>query len=99
MSDSINVVLHRYPGIYYASGHVHALQYFYTTDSIHYIISGAGSKENKLSRKEINKYDASLSPDEYLLWNTGGFFELEFTGNQVHTLLYFNNGLLKCSLP
>jgi hypothetical protein len=99
MADSIREVLHHYPGIYYVSGHVHALQYFYRPDSVHYIISGAGSKENKLSQKEIKKYDALLSPEEYLLWNSGGFFELEFTGDKVNTLLYFKNGLLKCSLP
>ena len=99
MADSIRTVLKRYPGIYYVSGHIHALQYFYTPDNVHYIISGAGSKENKLSQKEINKYDALLNPDEYLLWNSGGFFELDFVGDKVNTFLYFNNGSLKCSLP
>ncbi len=99
MADSIRDILKRYPGIYYVSGHIHALQYFYTPDSVHYIISGAGSKEKKLSRGEINKYDASLSPEDYLLWNSGGFFELEFNGDRINTLLYFNEGSMKCTLP
>jgi hypothetical protein len=99
MASKINEVLHHYPGIYYASGHVHALQYFYTPDSIHYIISGAGSKENKLSQKEITRYDAFLKQNEYLLWNSGGFFEVEFSGQTISTFLYYNNGTLKCSLP
>jgi len=99
MSAQINKILCRYPGIYYASGHLHALQFFYGKDSVHYIISGAGSKEKKLSAKNISKYDQALSPNEFLLWNTGGFFSLEFSGKNDYTMLYYNNGTMKCSLP
>ena len=99
MADSIRAILHRFPGIYYVSGHVHALQYFYTPDSVHFIISGAGSKENKLSDKEINKYDAGLLENEFLLWNSGGFFELEYDKGNLHTTLFYDNGSQKCSLP
>jgi Calcineurin-like phosphoesterase len=99
MTDSIQNILKRYPGIYYVSGHVHALQYLFTSDRVHYIISGAGSKEINLSQKKIKQYDDSISPDEYLLWNSGGFFELEYSGDTVHTFLYYNNGSLKCALP
>jgi UDP-2,3-diacylglucosamine pyrophosphatase LpxH len=99
MADSIREVLKRYPGIYYVSGHVHALQYFYAPDQVHYIVSGAGSKENKLSGKEIKKYDASLSPDEYLLWNSGGFFKLDFSAGKIQTTLFYHDGALKCFLP
>ena len=99
MAARINKVLQRYPGIYYASGHVHALQYFYTKDSVHYIISGAGSKEKILSIKNIHRYDGSLSTNDYLLWNSGGFFELEFKDHTTQTTLYYDNGFLKCSLP
>jgi Calcineurin-like phosphoesterase len=98
MASKINTILRHYPGIYYASGHVHALQYFYTKDSIHYIISGAGSKENMLSAKEMKKYDRGPSPDDYLIWNSGGFFELEFNLYSTNTFLYYDNALLKCSL-
>jgi hypothetical protein len=97
MSDGINTVLRHYPGIYYASGHLHALQYFYK-DSIHYIISGAGSKEKILNIKDTRKYDASLSVDDFLLWNSGGFFELEFN-DETKTTLHYENGSLKCFLP
>jgi predicted MPP superfamily phosphohydrolase len=99
MSEQINKILKRYPGIYYGSGHLHALQYLYTRDSIHYIISGAGSREKKLSGKDISKYDASLSPDEFLLWNTGGFFSIEFSGKTDKTILFYDNGSRQCSLP
>jgi Calcineurin-like phosphoesterase len=96
MASRINMVLQRYPGIFYASGHVHALQYFYTKDSIHYIVSGSGSKEKMLTEKEIRSYDAEKMKNDYLLWNSGGFFEIEFSGETTNTVLYYNEGSLKC---
>jgi hypothetical protein len=99
MASRISEVLRRYPGVYYTSGHVHALQYFYTPDSVHYIISGAGSKENRISQKDIKKYNTSLKQNEYLLWNSGGFFEVECTGQTTRAFLFYDNGVLKCSLP
>jgi DNA repair exonuclease SbcCD nuclease subunit len=95
MITKINSILQKYPGIYYASGHAHTLQYFYTKDSIHYIISGAGSKERMISEKEIKKYNESMSPNEYLLWNSGGFFEIDFNGETISTILYYDDGLKK----
>jgi len=97
MASKINAVLHRYPGIYYASGHLHALQYL-TKDSTHYIISGAGSKENMLSEKEMINYGRGPSLNDYLIWNSGGFFELEFNLQSTNTFLYYDNARLKCSL-
>jgi hypothetical protein len=99
MIDSIEPVLKKYPGIFYTSGHVHALQYFHPADSIYYIISGAGSKKIKLSEKEKKSLETSGTSDEFLEWNTGGFFELDFEGDQVITYMYYNNGTTKCSLP
>lgn len=98
MTSKINAILVKYPGIFYASGHAHTLQYFYTEDSIHYIISGAGSKERMLKEKDIEKYNNLLSPNEYLLWNSGGFFEIDFTGETTSTFLYYDNGSKKCIL-
>lgn len=98
MVSKIDTILSRYPGIYYASGHLHALQYFITKDHVHYIISGAGSKENKLSEKEIIRYDKGPLPDDYLIWNSGGFFELEFSPGSTNTFLFYNNASIKCSL-
>ena len=92
MAIKINDVLRKYPGIYYASGHAHTLQYFYTKDSVHYIISGAGSKEKIMSEKDIIKYNSSLAPNEFLLWNSGGFFEIDFMGATTNTVLHYDNG-------
>jgi len=98
MSSRINEILRSYPGIYYASGHVHALQYFYTKDNIHYIISGAGSKENKLNAREIQKYNTEEEKNEYLLWNSGGFFEVDFNKESTETYLYYNEASIKCKI-
>jgi hypothetical protein len=97
MSVQLNGILKKYPGIFYASGHLHALQYLYTQDSIHYIISGAGSKTNTLSDHNLKKY-TSEAPDEFLLWETGGFFELNFTENEQHIYIYYNSGEKKCEV-
>jgi DNA repair exonuclease SbcCD nuclease subunit len=99
MIDSIQNVLSHYPDIYYASGHVHALQYFTSGKGIHYIISGSGSKEIKLSPKKVSLYDAANEPGDYLLWNTGGFFELNFQKSGVKVFMFYDDGSLKCALP
>jgi hypothetical protein len=98
MASKMDNILHRYPGIYYVSGHLHALQYFYSKDHVHYIISGAGSKENKLSEKEMIHYGQGQSPNDFLIWNSGGFFELEFSAGSVNTYLFYDNALMKCYL-
>jgi hypothetical protein len=98
MAGKINAILQHYPGIYYASGHLHALQYFYTKDSIHYIISGAGSKEKMLTDREMAEYAHGPSPDDYIKWDSGGFFEIEISPESTQTFLYFDNARIKCSL-
>ena len=98
MADKMNAIFRKYPGIYYASGHLHALQYFYSKDSIHYIISGAGSKEKMLSDKEMTLYAHGPSPYDYIKWDSGGFFEIEINPESIRTFLYFDNARIKCSL-
>ena len=45
MATHLDSVLkeHNRPDIYYVSGHEHSLEYFFN-DSLHYLVSGAGSK-------------------------------------------------------
>jgi hypothetical protein len=66
--------------IYYVSGHEHSLEYFYK-DSIHYIITGAGSKTDK-----VNKPDAT-NENEYLTWNQEGYFEIDFYDSRQTIIL------------
>jgi hypothetical protein len=51
-----------------------------------------------LTEKEMIHYDRGPSPNDYLMWNTGGFFELEFSRGSTNTFLFYNNALQKCSL-
>jgi Calcineurin-like phosphoesterase len=97
MAGKIRAILRQYPGIYYACGHVHSLQYFYPEDGIHYIISGAGSKTAFVSTKDVTNNKPGKG-SEYLLWNVKGFFEIHFAENGEKIFLYYNNGEDKCEI-
>ena len=53
-------VIQKYPGVIYVSGHDHNLQYL-NRDSVHYLVSGAGSKRSSLSG---DKYGAVYMDDQ-----------------------------------
>ena len=57
-SEGLMKILEQYPGVIYASGHDHSLQYS-TKDSVHYVVSGAGSKTSHVKKKGYAKYVAS----------------------------------------
>ncbi len=97
MAASIKAILNKYPGIYYASGHVHTLQYYLSSDSIHYIVSGAGSKIDHVPDKEIQNMPAAAG-NEYKMWNMNGFFEIEFYKLFQKTFLFYDNGQSQCEL-
>jgi hypothetical protein len=68
-------------GSYYVSGHEHSLEYFYK-DKIRYIVSGSGSKVDKVEFESIqNTY-------EFLKWNAAGFFEIVFFNDREKVLMY-----------
>ena len=69
------------PDIYYVSGHEHSLEYLYS-DSLHYIISGAGSKVDKV------KTESCENGFECLKFNEEGFFEIDFYGHKETVLMY-----------
>lgn len=72
---------HHHPDIYYVSGHEHSLEYFFN-DSLHYLVSGAGSKIDMV------KYKSVENAEEYLIWNEEGFFEIDFYGRKETVLMY-----------
>ena len=72
---------HHHPDIFYVSGHEHSLEYF-LTDSLHYIVSGAGSKTDMLL------LESCQDSDECLQWNEEGFFEIDFYGRRETVLMY-----------
>lgn len=51
-------ILERYPGVIYASGHDHSLQYI-EKDNVHYIVSGGGAKHGNVKKKKHSLYAAS----------------------------------------
>lgn len=77
---------HHHPDIFYVSGHEHSLEYF-LTDSLHYIVSGAGSKTDKLL------LESCQDSDECLQWNEEGFFEIDFYGRKETVLMYHRKDL------
>jgi hypothetical protein len=90
MVSRLRALLAQNPDIYYVSGHVHALLYFLPPDHVHYIVSGAGSKNIKVSAKEIQKMPAPEG-QEHLLWNNKGFFELDYSNQGVRLFLHFDD--------
>ena len=70
-----------YPGVYYICGHEHALEYFFN-DSLHYLVSGSGSRVDRVKYKPVEK------AEEYLIWNEEGFFEIDFYGQKETVLMY-----------
>jgi predicted phosphodiesterase len=57
-SNGLMNLLKKYPGVIYATGHDHSLQYI-VKDEVHYIVSGAGSKVSQVKKKGYSQYAAS----------------------------------------
>ena len=76
---------HHHPDIYYVSGHEHSLEYFFN-DSLHYLVSGAGSRIDQVKYKPVD------NAEEYLIWNEEGFFEIDFYGRKETVLMYHRKG-------
>jgi hypothetical protein len=70
-----------HPDIYYVSGHEHSLEYLFN-DSLHYIVSGAGSKLDPVKEQSCE------NATECLQWNEEGFFEIDFYGHKESILMY-----------
>jgi hypothetical protein len=56
--SGLMLLLEQYPGVIYASGHDHSLQYS-LKDSVHYVVSGVGSKTSHVKKKGYARYVAS----------------------------------------
>jgi hypothetical protein len=75
-----------HPDIFYVAGHEHSLEYFFN-DSLHYLVSGAGSKVDNVDYKE------TVNENEYFIWNEEGFFEIQFYGKFERVLMYHRKSL------
>lgn len=76
-------LLEQYPGVIYASGHDHSLQYS-LKDSVHYVVSGAGSKTSHVKKKGYAQYASSQFGYVRLSVGQTGDDKLEFvTGESI----------------
>jgi hypothetical protein len=81
MSAQLNAIFEKYPGVYYAAGHLHALQY-HTNNGVHYLISGSGSKTDP----------QKCSSTDCEIWNEKGFFEIDFYPDHQEVIMYRDSG-------
>ncbi len=96
MSAQMIAILKKYPGVYFAAGHMHAIQYHYT-DNIHYIISGAGSRLIHVSQKQAAQTPPQTAND-CIFWNDKGFFEVTFYPGHENITIYHDEGRKKTDL-
>jgi UDP-2,3-diacylglucosamine pyrophosphatase LpxH len=90
MSAKMIAILQKYPGVYFASGHLHALQY-HTVNGVHYLISGAGSKTNHIKGKEATT-PITYNTENMMVWNEMGFFEIDVFKDHAEVILYHEEG-------
>lgn len=57
-SQPLRQIMEKYPGTIYVAGHEHALQYSFK-DSVHYIVSGGGSKCTPVKHRGYAQYASS----------------------------------------
>lgn len=82
-SSGLMKLMEQYPGVIYASGHDHSLQYS-VKDSVHYVVSGAGSKTSDVKKKEYARYVASELGYVRLSVSNAGNDKLEYvTGEKI----------------
>jgi hypothetical protein len=85
LAQNLDSVFKKYPGLVYAAGHDHLLEYFRNNGN-HYIVSGAGSKTTAFSKKNpFNPADPFHVVAQYF---EEGFFTLD----------YFKDGSVRIAL-
>ncbi|HNP17519.1 MAG TPA: metallophosphoesterase [Fulvivirga sp.] len=77
MSKAMVSILEKYPNTIQVAGHEHNLQYSFR-DSVHYIVSGSGSKTTYVRQKGFAQYAESVNGFAKLMFYNDGRTELEF---------------------
>ncbi len=77
MRMSIESILKNYPGTIFAAGHEHSLQYS-IKDSVHYVVSGSGSKTTPVKKKGHAKYVKSESGFVRVVLTSGRQVRIEY---------------------
>ncbi len=74
---SIHDLLRQYPGTLYVAGHEHALQYA-IRDSVHYVVSGSGSKHTPVKKKGYAQFAESANGFVRLAIATENHIRIEY---------------------
>lgn len=87
MRNAFEQIFKKHPGLIYAAGHEHSLQYL-KQDSINYVVSGSGCKTTYL---RPNKLDYGISENGYakLEYYPSGNVQMSFIG--LDTVFYSNS--------
>jgi len=80
INETLMSIFARHPNLIHAAGHEHSLQYN-TTDQVHYIVSGAGSKHTHVEQKKLSQF----AQDRV------GFARLDFFRNGDTKLRFFSS--------
>jgi UDP-2,3-diacylglucosamine pyrophosphatase LpxH len=96
MAMQLTAIFNKYPGMYYASGHIHGLQY-HVVDSVHYVVSGSGSKTHHVSKNRL-RHTSPCTENACMVWNEKGFFEIDYYDTYETVMLHHCNGRKICSL-
>lgn len=81
--EKLLVMMEKHSGIYFLAGHDHNLQYITETDD-HHIVSGAGSKSNKLRKRPRFKIN-------FMTDDTKGFMKIIFKENKEVELIFISD--------
>lgn len=76
MKEALVSTMSRYPNTIHAAGHEHALQYAFK-DSVHYIVSGSGSKTTYVKKKGYAQFAEPVNGFARLLFLENGDVMLE----------------------
>lgn len=76
MRNALVNILEKYPNVIHAAGHEHSLQYSYK-DSVHYIVSGSGSKTTYVKQKGYAEFAESVNGFAKIKFFKSGKTELE----------------------
>jgi hypothetical protein len=75
-------MMEKHSGIYFLAGHDHNLQYITETDD-HHIVSGAGSKSNKLRKRSRFK-------NKFMTDKEKGFVKISFKANKEVEIFFIS---------
>ncbi|MEY4876478.1 MAG: hypothetical protein RL708_1627 [Bacteroidota bacterium] len=89
MITQLQTVFEKHHRVVFASGHVHALQY-YNTGNVQYLVSGSGSKTLR-----GNETKPPCNNKECRIWKEEGFFEIEYLPTESKIWLHHDAGKKK----